>query len=48
MKEKTFLNFVAKVIEKNVYKEANSACAMIAYQPPMPDSVRKYKKRIEK
>ena len=33
-----------KVVNNNAKKEANSACLYWAYQPKMPDSVRKLKK----
>lgn len=34
----------AKLVNQNIRKEADNACAFIGYQPKMPDSVRKLKK----
>ncbi|MCM1259254.1 MAG: cyclic lactone autoinducer peptide [Roseburia sp.] len=39
-----FLVLGTKVVDKNVKAEANSTCAFMAYQPKMPESVRKLRK----
>ena len=36
---------IAKIVDRNIQKEANSACLIFGYQPPMPKAVRKYRKR---
>ena len=42
--KKMLLGLGAKVVDKNVKTEANSTCAFMAYQPKMPESVRKLRK----
>ena len=36
---------IAAVINKNIQKEMNSACAIFGYQPVVPDSAKKFKNR---
>ena len=39
---------IAAVINKNIQKEMNSACAIFGYQPVVPDSAKKFKSRKKK
>lgn len=39
---------VSTVINKNIQKEMNSACAIFGYQPMVPDSAKKFKNRKKK
>ena len=34
---------IAAVINKNIQKEMNSACAIFGYQPVVPDSAKKFR-----
>lgn len=43
--KKLLLRLGAKVVDKSVKAEVNSTCAFMAYQPKMPDSVRKSGKK---
>lgn len=39
-----FVKLGTKMVNQNAKKEVDSACLFLAYQPKMPDSVRKLKK----
>lgn len=41
-------NLVAKVVSKNIQKEMNSACIVFGYQPRVPASAKKFKRRKDK
>lgn len=41
-------NLIATVINKNIQKEINNACAIFGYQPVVPDSAKKFKNRKKK
>lgn len=45
--KKILLHLGAKIVNKNVRKEADSTCAFMAYQPKMPESVRKLRKETK-
>lgn len=45
---KKISNLVAKVVGKNIQKEMNSACIVFGYQPPVPDSAKKFKNKKKK
>ncbi len=39
---------LAKVVNRNIKKEMDSACIIVGYQPPVPDSAKKFKNRKKK
>ena len=39
---------IATVINKNIQKEMDSACAIFGYQPVVPESAKKFKNRKKK
>lgn len=34
-----------RILDKNIQKEADSACLCFGYQPPMPEVVKKFKRK---
>lgn len=45
MNMKKVSEFVAKIVDRNIKKEVDSACMVIGYQPVVPDSAKKFKNR---
>lgn len=42
--KKTLSKLAVKVLNKSLRTEADSACALLGYQPRMPEAVKKFKK----
>ncbi len=42
--KKLLTTISTKIVEKNLKKEANSACLFMGYQPKMPEAVKKMRK----
>ena len=42
---KKMSKIIISIIDKNIQKEMNSACAIFGYQPAVPDSAKKFKSR---
>lgn len=42
--KKALSKLAVKVLNKNLRAEADSACALLGYQPRMPETVKKFKK----
>lgn len=43
--KKQVVTMMMKVLKKSITNEASSACALIGYQPKMPDAVKKFRNK---
>lgn len=43
--KKNFSQLFVRILDKNIQKEADSACLCFGYQPPMPKSINKFKRK---
>lgn len=43
--KKGLSKLIVRVVEKGIQKEADSACLCIGYQPTMPESAKKFKRK---
>lgn len=43
--KKGLSKLIVRILDKSMQKEADSACLGLGYQPPMPESVNKFKRK---
>lgn len=43
--KKRLSQLIVRIVDKSIQKEADSVCLGLGYQPPMPEAVKKFKRK---